>query len=1061
MLSLLLTCSLLTYWAILGRSILGLFIPRVLGILRPWLLAPAVGFATISLPLAVLNQMGYPIKSFAWILSFGLLIFAVFSLKIKRTIFPTKALLPILGILVFSLFWTAWPAIRFNFNWVSIVNDDYCNYCLAAERFKDFGFYHVPTHADFLGRDYAQYYWLMHAIGLIRFGSEQALAWVASLVPLPTLEIFMPTIMGFALAQICAASALVLIVGRKRNYAYWTAAFLSISPMFLYGSLYQLIAQVSGITLLLTLVTLLTSQINTRKRWVLFKYAIPVSIVSASLCMFYPEVTPFAILAIIGYQLVKWFRTRNFPGAHIVLIQYSIICTIIFLRYNFISFLYTLAIQFAGASKKIDLSLSIFPFFLVPSGLASLFGFQPMMEDIRDPWVSMIIILGFLLLLLSIYYVFKSSLALAPAAILLGVELLMAAWLYYSGYDFGLYKIVMYMQPVLMAAVASSILESRIKRYIALLTLLYLGITAYTSIVYTRGSCGSGQSMVAEVGHASELFSHRPIAPKPKEHWTSTIDNVSAAKLAAGLYRSTDISFLSRDYFLNLLIIAPNFPYLKLYPNYSQFSQAIDMVESRQQKDFISKKVFDTQFVEVVENNSTAAFLDLSPQLSLFNKFNKINADRNVNDLFSLEQGALVSNRLLFIHSSRGNQYYLGDRHKISYFQQELDYYGDHTGFNGIGQFMLLRIEKPSPRVYLRVSATKTLMDYGNKTWSKEAKIMGTNTVSLGALGSGALNLIAGPITPFILDGASYIALDFNQSPAAMPNRRNGIKALYNASINLDYRRLVAYGRDISALSEDEVRTMERARGLSSFPSDIVMAKGLEYSGIYEDGWLSPDSHYVLAGAESNDQLRIKGFIPSITGITQNNVLTIRVNQNNEYQVHCGPGAFDWAIPFDYKASVTTLEIHSSEHAQLAYPDQRPVCAHLTYLGLDSKKAFSYDYTDTNIARPFASGIAQDGWASTTSKMTIPVDGKTRSLLFKVEYPDWEGIPSNSDLMVYDEDYKITHSVLKYGSNDIIVPCKYGSSHVTVRFECKQSFILPNPDLRHCSFRLLSIKPLK
>ena len=42
--------------------------------------------------------------------------------------------------------------LRFGFGWLSYVNDDYINYCLAAERFKDFGFWRVPTTEELAGR---------------------------------------------------------------------------------------------------------------------------------------------------------------------------------------------------------------------------------------------------------------------------------------------------------------------------------------------------------------------------------------------------------------------------------------------------------------------------------------------------------------------------------------------------------------------------------------------------------------------------------------------------------------------------------------------------------------------------------------------------------------------------------------------------------------------------------------------------------------------------------------------------------------------------------------------
>ena len=120
------------------------------GILRAWLLAPATGLATAVLAIMVLNQLDLPVRAFAWPMTLALAAFtaAIFVLHRQprhRLAFPARALAPFFGVALFSLLWTGWPALRFNFSWLSYVNDDYVNYCFAAERFKDFGFWRVPT----------------------------------------------------------------------------------------------------------------------------------------------------------------------------------------------------------------------------------------------------------------------------------------------------------------------------------------------------------------------------------------------------------------------------------------------------------------------------------------------------------------------------------------------------------------------------------------------------------------------------------------------------------------------------------------------------------------------------------------------------------------------------------------------------------------------------------------------------------------------------------------------------------------------------------------------------
>ena len=1056
MFSILLTLAIFIFWTGLGRALLAVFACR-LGVLRSWLISPATGLATLGLCIMVFNQVGMPVKSFALPLTVVLGVLACLGFLLKRPLIPFKALLPFVATTLFSLLWTAWPALKFNFSWISIVNDDFTNYCLAAERFKDFGFYRIPTTAELLGKDYSHYFWFMHVIGLTRFGAEHMLAWMASLTKLPALEIFMPTIMAFSMAQLFSITALVLHSGKLRKVAIWTMIVLAISPMFMFGTLYQLIAQVSGLSLLFCLVTLLTAQFRTRSRLALLGYAVPTAIVGSGLCIFYPEVSPFAVISVGLYYLYRLFKDRVIPGAQIVLLEYTIVGILFILRYNFISYFYMLLHQFAASTeRKTDLAFSLFPFFLIPSGLSSIFGLQAMNYEIADPWGSIIIVIGFILLVCCIFYAAKAIFRGIPFAFLFIVELAMAAAMYSSGNDFGLYKMVMFILPLLMASGVSFLLESKWSSLMPYLGFIFFLLTCSTALIYTQGSCGSNVGMISEVSHASELFNARPKAASDGAHWTGTIDNVSAAKVAANLYRNVDMSFICRDYFDPIFATQPDWPYLKYYPFYEQFSLALAMAEKRKTEFFVRKTIFDTSFTEIKESNPPSAYLSQSLALSLFNKLHTAKEEPS---LFVLESASAVSNRITFIHSDRGNHYYLGDRHKISYFQQEVDSYGNQTGFNGIGQFMLLRIEQPTPHVYLRVSATKTLMGNGNNTWSTEAKIVGTNTVKLGALGSGALNLIAGPITPFVLNGASYIALDFNQAAIAMPFHRHGIKAFYNSSINLDYRHLVAYGRDISALSPDEVRAIERPRGLGNFPTDIVMAKGLEYSGIYEDGWISPDSRFVLAAAEPNDQLRLKGFIPDIAGITSNETFTIRVNGSREYNVICGPGAFDWAIPVWSTKSATTVEIHSSAHPQLPSPDLRPVTAHISYIGLEDKGVYRYDYSKIDAALPLASHIGSDGWASSDSVITIPVASKTKSIIFKLEYPGWIGIASHAKINLRLNDRPSKQIVLNQGINEIVLPCELGSHQIQVSFETDQPFTLPAPDLRQCAFRLLSITP--
>src|SRR5687767_1993836 len=145
---------------LLGRATLAVCRWRG-GALRAWLLAPACGLAVTVPAVMVLNQAALPVSRFAWPLTLALAIATAVILFWRRPIFPARAIAPFAAVALFSLLWTGWPMLRFGFGWLSYVNDDFVNYCFAAERFKDFSFWRVPTMEELGGKDVAQYYWFM------------------------------------------------------------------------------------------------------------------------------------------------------------------------------------------------------------------------------------------------------------------------------------------------------------------------------------------------------------------------------------------------------------------------------------------------------------------------------------------------------------------------------------------------------------------------------------------------------------------------------------------------------------------------------------------------------------------------------------------------------------------------------------------------------------------------------------------------------------------------------------------------------------------------------------
>ncbi len=86
---------------------------------------------------------------------------------------------------------------------------------------------------------------------------------------------------------------------------------------------------------------------------------------------------------------------------------------------------------------------------------------------------------------------------------------------------------------------------------------------------------------------------------------------------------------------------------------------------------------------------------------------------------------------------------------------------------------------------------------------------------------------------------------------------------LYGGQFNLDDRRLVGFTRDISVLTNEQYLAMPRPTRIGDFPGDLSRYPGLEYSGLYEDGWVSRDAYFKLGPSHPGQVLRFKGFIPA------------------------------------------------------------------------------------------------------------------------------------------------------------------------------------------------------
>ena len=387
------TISLFIFWGLLGFATIAVFNPR-LRVIQGILISPTIGLAVTILPVFFINRLGIPVKNFGAVLFAALATTAAIVLILKRPTFPAKRLLPFIAILFAALSLAAWPMFSYGYDWTSYSNDDMANYCLAAQRFFNHGFFDPPNLDDFFkGREYSLAYWFMHVPGKVRSGSELMLASVWALSGLNAHQIFMPVIMALHLALVAGAGAMVAGVSNKARTPLIAMGLLTISPLTTLGALYQLIGQVGGLGLVTAAVTLMYRPIEGRFDLTLVRRSIPAAIVFSSIFVWYPEVLPFFGIGWLLY-IVLVLKYRSQHTARVV-VPTLIVGTLVVLTLNKYA-VDAIRFMFAQASsgmKSADPNFSLFPYFLVPSGIAAFWGLIPIVGVTNEPFNSLLIVI--------------------------------------------------------------------------------------------------------------------------------------------------------------------------------------------------------------------------------------------------------------------------------------------------------------------------------------------------------------------------------------------------------------------------------------------------------------------------------------------------------------------------------------------------------------------------------------------------------------------------------------------------------------------------------------------
>ena len=953
MLAFFLVLAIFSFWSILGYGLVSVLHTRR-NLLQNALLSPVTGVAATVLLVIWINCLGVPVRYGGPAATLILAALSGVILWRYRPILPLRRVLPFAAVLVVGAFATGYPFLRFGFNWVSYCNDDMANYCLGAKFFLNHGHFAVPAASDIIAdRDASLQFWFLYVPSAIRHGVEELLAWTVSCTGLSPHQAFMPLILAFHLVLLSSSGALVLQNRRHRKAALLVCLALGLSALNTLGAVYQLFAQVCGLGILAGTCTLLLRPARRSK----FSEVVFAAMFGAALGMVYPEVIPFFGVSYLLYHAIHLARGRECISDVAKTLWPIALVSALLLNVMMVVTSFTLISQSQVVAFRSSIATILFPYYLTPAGFAHLWGFLAIGQAPVGFALDVGIIVGMILFVSTLSAAVWQAWRGEPVAVVCLVMAVLMIQLFRQGGDFGLFKLAMYIQPFLIGTLVVSwvdlspgVRRSPASRMLWMLPLAILvGFGMRAQIYYTIRSLGEAGGGLVEIPNASSagLVSQlRNLHELPQGGFLSDTSNIVLGKFEALYYGPI---YFTNDMLQN--IAAPPAGIARLNPFYRSQGATIGQV-SEQRSARRRLESFDMHGA-VPSANSFMIWREILgksefPVLASGHAVSIVNRRTNIalgdSRLVSLVSQAALKNYLVFVASTFGNPYYVAGevRHsgRVSMYQPESDYFFPGDTMVSLGRDTLFRVLNPSPQVRMVLEYTASLKgDKDNRILT--GSVIGESRVTLACQGRGSARLFSPPIRPQRIAGGEYVGLDMGTWGSFFPQRRSKIMSLYGREVLTDPRCIVGFARDISMISEEEYAALHPPRSLQRFPGDLKN-KDMEYSGVYEDGWIAESSEVVLEQPVSPSPLVVSVRVPILRGKPAASFARVLLD-GHELGNKVTTGGMV-AFRFDVQGSgKRRIELQFDRAAHLPEPDSRPVSAQVLYIGFEPVSSISAD----------------------------------------------------------------------------------------------------------------------
>ena len=891
------------------------------------LLSSVVGVAVLLLSVFIISKFNVPVMYSAVPVAILAAAAAVaVILKIRPTINP-PAFVSLGALQIFGLTLICYPLLKYGYDWVSYANDDMANYALGAKRFLENGYSDTSELKEISnGKDYSQAYWFMHAAGAQRSGAEIFLAIICALTGLNAHQAFMPAIILMNMCLLSATGALVR-ANTPNRYAPTCAMFLlAVSPMTWLGVLYQLLGQVGGLCFLAAILAIVF-HVGTYESYLdRLKRNIPSIILFSAILIWYPEALPFFAAVCMAYLIIGISRREpHLKSLIISAISIALVAAVLLGSYFYDAFHF--AFLQSGSIRSIEKDAFIlFPYFLIPSGLPVFWGILPIAHATTDPYISLAIVLAIVLSAVYLVKVLRFQIvARNVPGLMVAIMLSLMLLFFWRGFDFGTFKLSMYLQPFIAASLAMFLCRTEklfFRPRILVMMFVFASFNLYSHSINVNRSLADGGGALSEVPFGTTQQLNRRFQEKIGQMikaYGSDITiiletpNVVLAKFQALYTTKIRTLFPARDYFEGII-------------GRREFDDRFTrLIEGTKQYDVVK---LDGNNFQRLKNFSVgvsdAHYIYSNYKMDIFNSFYLEAGPEEFQFLDAINP----QNRLFFIHSDLGPHYYSFFRRKAAFFQMESDPMFPGQKFSALGRYIQMGVINPDPSPRLVLELTSTVLKQHNSLLPRP-KISGEE---VNVVGRGSARLFTSILKLDALDEQRYVMLDIGRDGKMFYSEKPPLMDLYGSDVSEDQRRITVFARDISLISDAAYVNLRAPAFLSSFPNDLGN-KSLEYSGLYEDGWISESAFFVLSALPSSKELVFEGQVPLIDKPNYATIIKLSVDGHVLISKRVTVGDFELRLPVVGLADRHRISIEFADFQKLPGADGRIVSAKIKFLG--------------------------------------------------------------------------------------------------------------------------------